>query len=256
MNRPKKSVKAATKAKQSTKAPKSGAASTRDEPGVPKPETKPESSQPAPVPDSTDNAVRDLSDGVAGLFTAALDVAVAVARTFERATAPNNAPPHVRDDASRLEQVVGFSVATLTNVIRVAVAGATSGVGSRKPAAPAQPAAAAESAASEQGAPAPRLRRGATLRIPLVVENQGDQDLVISGIQCSELTVASPGEGLPLEKSAFRFQPASLTLQPKDFEKLTVFVTAGPYAATGTYTATLAAAEGGFAAQLTFELVE
>jgi len=88
----------------------------------------------------------------------------------------------------------------------------------------------------------PVVQRGGTLRIPLSIENPANEPMQHLNFLCLEMRGGSPGQGVPLPVSAVRFQPESLTIEPRDFEKLTVFIDTGFDTLPGKYEAVLGSA--------------
>lgn len=226
-------------------------------------ETKPPEG--APPDAAADALVRGMSEVIA----AALGVGASVARATAEATAGSRgveSPPGDRP----LEAIVHYGMATVSNVL--GLVGSAAGLGVRGAAAAAGAAsdmarsaagvatggpgsASAASASTNHGVGLPRVRAGHTLRVPLSIENPGAERM--SGVtpSCTSLG-GGTGVGRRLDASAVRFQPSTLEIAPRDFEKLTVFVDAPADAAPGRYDAVIALGGGGGETRLAFEVTD
>ncbi|HET9051823.1 MAG TPA: hypothetical protein VFO60_08970 [Candidatus Dormibacteraeota bacterium] len=205
--------------------------------------------------------VDELAAGVADVLRAAVGVGTAVARTVARTAGAAGAVPRA-DDAAQLGALVQSSLAAAGSVARVVVYGI--GVAARAVAASPPDGAApgsrrtgdgAASAASSEPAPlptAPEVHAGSTLRVPLSVENPDEQPLALE-MRCSgavRLDGAPEGTPVPALAQAVRFDPATLTVAPRDFEKVTVFVDVPVGAAAGPHRIAITDAAGSFSATL------
>lgn len=78
-----------------------------------------------------------------------------------------------------------------------------------------------------------------------------------AAVHCSGVTAADGGQGsgVALTPSAVRLSPAALDIQPRDFEKLTVFIDTGRDTRIGDYRAVLQMGEDGVETVIDFEVV-
>jgi hypothetical protein len=103
----------------------------------------------------------------------------------------------------------------------------------------------------------PRVRAGSTLRVPLSIENPGAERMDDMRFACLALARAPgsvPAKGAPLGIDDVRFQPLPLSVGPRDFEKLTVFVDTRPDTAPGRYDLTIGLPGGAFQMTIPFEV--
>ena len=87
----------------------------------------------------------------------------------------------------------------------------------------------------------PRVQAGSTLRVPLSVENPGEQPMRALSPQVRSVRRASgiDASGVIAPESV-RFEPAQFDVAPRDFEKLTVFVPVPDETPPGDYQVVLA----------------
>lgn len=206
---------------------------------------------PEPVADSD-----PLTRRVEGLVEAGLAVGASVARGLARATGSDAPKP----SAAPLDDIVTFGSAAALNLLRrvTAISRTAGGAGVKA----ARGAAAATAGTAPGGAgrdelAVPRIAPGSTLRLPLLVENtshaqMGPIDFAasVSRIDCPDQPSACsclPGE-------AVTFFPPTLTVGPKDFEKLTVRVATDPTTPSGDYVARVQGGDGWFNTTIVFAL--
>lgn len=104
------------------------------------------------------------------------------------------------------------------------------------------------SRSAEEPALLPRVHVGATLRLPLVVENTSD-----SASESIAFSADVLGEGgSPVDGVAVDFSPASLSVGPHDFEKLTVRIAVPLSAAPGPCRALIVGGDGWFVTEVPF----
>lgn len=190
--------------------------------------------------------------GVANVVNSALDVGAALARSVAQATAGSQRVPEPAPNSSAIDEVLYYGRVTLGNVIRVVLPGA--GSAAAEPAQPAN-ASAARTPDGPRVGDMPRVHAGATLRVPLSIENPGAEPMSDMRFACLALARApgsAPVTGKPLGTDDVRFQPLPLSVGPKDFEKLTVFVDTRPDTAPGRYDMTIGLPGGAF--QMTIPL--
>jgi hypothetical protein len=173
-----------------------------------------------------------VTGSVAEVVNAIMGVGASITRSVAQATAGNATILPPQPGAGPLQEMVHYSVASVTNIVRLVAsgAGAVAQVG--------QDVGAAAAAAAKAARPPahPTLDRGATLRMPLSIENQGDQPMTGLVFECLDIRGEHLGAGEPLRASQVRFDPLELTVAPHDFEKLTLYVATGPQTALGKYT--------------------
>jgi hypothetical protein len=93
------------------------------------------------------------------------------------------------------------------------------------------------------------------LRIPLSIENPSAEPMAGLSFTCLEISGGDATSGLPLTRQDVRFEPASLSVAPRDFEKLTIFVDVPEGAATGLYRARIGLAAGGYETSFAFRVI-
>lgn len=216
----------------------------------------------APGPVSRDDAAEALVRGMSDVLGAALGVGASVARAVAQATAGSKGVEPPRSDRS-LEAMVHYSLATVTNVLGIVTGAAGLGVraaptgSGAADAAGARPATSARNAGETAGAdaaPLPTVRAGHALRVPLSIQNPGAEPMRGIAPVCLALEARGLGAGRPLGAAALRFQPASLDVAPRDFEKLTVFVDTEPDTAPGRYEAVIGLGAPGVETRLAFQV--
>jgi hypothetical protein len=208
--------------------------------------------------------VEDLVAGVAGVLTASLGVGAALARTVAKATAADGQAPHPAEHAGPLQELIFYSFSALGNVVGLVGSSVGDAVRLRPTSAASAPGVGVEpapSVAPASGVSAvagglPRVRQGATLRVPLSIENRGDAPMEGLTFSCVSVSGRAAGPGEPLGAEALRFEPESFSVAPRDFEKLTVFVDVAPDTAPGRYEAQIIMGQVGFETTLRFDVVE
>jgi hypothetical protein len=183
---------------------------------------------PAEAPD-----IETLAADVASIIGSTLNVVTGLARTTaelsarERLLEPPNAhtPP--------LNAIIHYGLITVVNIAGLVTSAARDSGESVKPPPTGRPATTAQ-----QGLPT--LRPGATLRMPLSVENRGDEAMTEVVPHVVELQYTGPDAATALDASAVRFEPERLTIEAHDFEKVKVIVMAAQNSAPGHYTLTIA----------------
>lgn len=195
---------------------------------------------------TANDTAQELAASVAGVIDAALGVGVSLARVVAQATAPGKPIDTPPASTPPIQAMVQYGVTALGNVASAVVAGADglrkAGVGVAGMAASGASAAgagkAARTAAAKSGGP--RVQPGATLRVPLSVENPGERPM--RGLSPRVRAVRRNGEDalalLPAE--TIKFSPGLFDVAPRDFEKLTVLVPVPADAPEGAYEIILA----------------
>jgi hypothetical protein len=177
------------------------------------------------------NAESDFVGNAVALLNAALGFSAAFTKMAAVATAGGQKVPKPRDDAPPISVLIHYSLAVVTNVLTLVVE-PLKGAG-----------AGADVAASpRRGASAtrPSVPRGATLRIPLSIENPSTTPM--NGLVPLVLAIQRNGQdaSADLPFSALSFKPATLDIAPQDFEKLTVAIAVPETTPAGSYELTLA----------------
>jgi hypothetical protein len=197
-----------------------------------------------------DRGPRDdgVTNGVSRVVDATLDLATAVAKTFAETAAGGKpvAPPE--GGAGPVAAILHYGIVGAASAIELVL----STVGrSADTAAPPPPGGASAARPVEQ----PSVRRGSVLRVPLSIENPGTERMEGLTFTCLAMTGRPSGPGRPLERRHARVEPERLTVGPRDFEKLTVFVDTPPDTAPGDYEATIGLAGGGAEMRVRFAVV-
>lgn len=183
------------------------------------------------------------------MVNAALEIGSSVAKVFAQATSldkPLQDPPA---DDNPVSKMVYYGTTTIGNVVRMVfsgLSGSDSGGGT-------QPG----GNGTNQGTPEnamPSVGRGSTLRMPLSIENRGNEPMEGMVFFCLSMKGNTTGPGTPLNEAAVRFQPARLDVPPNDFEKLTIFIDTAHETAPGTYEAMIALGPGIFENRIVFEV--
>ena len=185
----------------------------------------------------------DIATGVANVIDAALGVGVALARVAAEATALGRPVEPVPPGTPALSAIVRYGVTAAGNLASALVSGAQG----LKPgvSASARPAGSGSSASSSSAGPktnaaaaragGPRVARGATLRVPLSVENPSER--AMNGLTPRWRATRAGGADVSalVDAGCVRFSPAAFDVAPHDFEKLTVTVAVPAEAAPGDY---------------------
>jgi len=171
-----------------------------------------------------------LLKGVGRLIGTATEIGAAVAGAVDRATAGGRELPPAPAGETPVGAIIRHGVSAATNVVRHIVAAAQG-----------QPAGGAVSAGGPPPPAGPRVRQGGELRVPLSIENPGQARMTgLAPAVAAWLRdgVASPAAG------AVRFVPERLDVEPRDFEKLTVFVDVDEDTPPGSYRLDIALGQG------------
>lgn len=197
-----------------------------------------------PQPSSSES----LASGITGVVNAALSVGAALARTAAAATAPGAvASTPAASTEAPLKEIVHYSVEAAANFVRLIVRSAN-------PSASAQTA--TQTASSAPPGPAhPTVHAGSVLRIPLSIQNPTEVEMAAMTFCCGSLIYQGSESGEPLTAQSFVFQPNPLTIAPRDFEKITIFITTAEATAPGVYLAHIMVQGGTFESPLTFEVL-
>ena len=218
---------------------------------------KPDNESESQVRNETDNVIQGVSDVVNAFF----DVGASLARTVAEATASKKPVPAPSPNAAPLNAIVHYSLITVGNVFNVFAAGlknkpqATTGATSSKTTNGSAAQTTSDLHAVRPETSLPVVQRGGTLRIPLSIENPGKEPMQQMRFLCLGMQGGMPGVGVPLAISAVRFQPETLTVEARDFEKLTVFIDTGFDTSPGRYKALLGLGGGSFELSVEFEVL-
>jgi len=218
--------------------------------------------------------------GVMEVVNAALAVGATIAKSIAQETSGGKPVSRPSSEDSALNEMIHYGVAAVTQVVGLVVSGAgvvsqtvqpsapstnpspstSSPVparaeadqfrqGDRPPAPPPSPTPRATSASL------PTVHQGATLRMPLSIENPGNEPMTDMTFVCRSLTGEVGGSGTLLEVGAVRFQPETLAIAAKDFEKLTVFIETQAETAVGHYQAVIGIGPNQFETLLQFQVI-
>lgn len=181
---------------------------------------------------------QDLVAGVNEVMNAALNVGASLARVVAEATSAGRPLSTPAASAGPLNAIVHYGIATVTNVAGMVL----KSVGGLKMGAASRPSTPAPDSATATAAPAafPRVHQGATLRIPLSIENPGEHPMSNIAFQCSKMTYLGRATGPALQTGSVRLQPQRLDILPRDFEKLTLFIDTQADTTPGRYRAGIA----------------
>jgi hypothetical protein len=208
-------------------------------------ETQREKTQAAAEEPSLGRAAEELTRGVTELVGAVFGVGAAVAKSVAQATAPGKPLPPPPAPQGALGEMVHYGLLAATNLVRLTVSGAQAArAGAKTEAAQAAP----------EGA-RPAVSQGATLRIPLSIENPGPEPMQHLQFRALRVETVQVGEGARLGVSNVRLEPAVLSVAARDFEKLTVYVYTLPQTAPGIYRAVIGTADGGLETAVEFEVI-
>jgi hypothetical protein len=186
-----------------------------------------------------------LATSMAGVVDAALEVGVSLARVVAQATAPGRPVEAPAANTSPIEAIVRYGVTAMGNV---ASAAWSSTDGLRKAGSSVLRSAGSKAASATKTAPSarsaassgPRVQPGATLRVPLSVENPGDTPMRELSPRVRAIRRAGADATSIIVPESVRFTPGLFDVAPRDFEKLTVYVPVPPDAPEGAYEVILA----------------
>jgi hypothetical protein len=185
-----------------------------------------------------DTSTDTLASGISEVVNAAFGVGAAVAKTVAQATAPGQSVPPGKPGEGPFADMIHYGVAAASNFTRLITRGLPANV-----------------AATEPGATHPRVHAGATLRIPLSIENPSAVAMPDLTFRCAEIRYEGNAAAPLLTASQIEFKPPTLSVAPLDFEKLTVFIQTTEATATGAYVAKITVVEGSFECLLRFEVI-
>jgi hypothetical protein len=189
----------------------------------------------------------DTRERLVGSFTevveALLGIGVSLTRTAADLTARGRPVPPPEAPKGPVAELLHYGVLTVRNVLGLVFSvsessGGTASVGEAAPKQPTQPV----------------VQRGEVLRIPLAVENPHDRPMLELAFRCLDIGATELGEGVPVDGRAFRFEPATLTVMPHDFEKLTMYIATAAETAPGRYRASIGVEGGEIELAVQFEV--
>ena len=217
-------------------------------PGSTHTQTKSTESQPRPE-ERARRGAEDVVDGVTEVVNASLELVSEIARRSAEATTPRDKRLEpCPADAAPLNAAVRYTVATITNVIEMMGSAIRDAAGGTR---------SATRPGGVAGPPTrPTVKRGATLRMPLSIENPSATDAEELAFVPLELRFRGTGPGASLPQDSMRFEPEVLKVAPRDFEKLTVFVDVPKNAALGRHEARIGLAGGDFETSIRFDVVD
>jgi len=166
----------------------------------------------------------DLGQSLAGVVDAVLGVGASLARVVAEATSPDGVVEPLPPSTPAFQAIVRYGVTAMGNVASALISGGerlrtgtSAATGTGAAATPAAP------AASRAGGP--RVQPGATLRVPLSVENPGERPMngLSPRVRALRGSGGADASGL-MASETIRFAPGVFDVAPRDFEKLTVFV--------------------------------
>lgn len=183
------------------------------------------------MPDQSEQQSTDVATGVANVIDAALGVGVSLARALAEATAFGRAVEPVPSGTPPISAIVRYGVAAASNLASALMSGAQElkpTIGTMKPTA------ASGGTAGRRGA-GPRVAPGATLRVPMSVENPSDQPMRDLQPRLRAVRRGSADASAVIGADCIRFGPERFDVAPHDFEKLTVTVSVPPDVPAGDY---------------------
>lgn len=182
-----------------------------------------------------------LGDIVSLVVGSATGLAQSVVQSYSRSA------PSTEGARLLLADLVDVGMTTAGSVAKVVAAGLR---GDSMPTAPSGagsfPATPSEAEAS------PRVHAGATLRLPLVIENTAEEASPEVGFTGE---VAGP-DGQPVDGAGISFSPDTLVVAAHDFEKLTVRIRVPEDAEPGMYRGRIVGGDGWFATEVRYEVME
>ena len=161
---------------------------------------------------SQDRGEPKLREAAAQLMDSALKLSASVAQTV--AEAATGKPQENKPGDTHLQAIVRHGTTAAGSLLSTVISAAHSTNG--------------EAPTPTQPAPALSVAPGETLRIPLSVDNPGED--AMTGIEPRLIETSDP---LPF---VVKFSPETLMIEPKDFEKLNVLIDVPKKAQTGRYT--------------------
>jgi ribosomal protein S11 len=194
----------------------------------------------------------DIGRSLGAVVGAVLDVGVSLSRVLAQATAVNGTVEPLPPATPPLQAIVRYGVTAMGNVVSAIAtggqvlrkaAGATAAAAEAAAQVVASPLATVGAAAAAGARGGPRVHAGATLRVPLSVENTGERPM--QGLEPRVRALGHAGRDgadasgvIPV--GGVRFAPERFDVAPRDFEKLTVFIAVPDDTPAGKYELVLA----------------
>jgi hypothetical protein len=208
------------------------------------------------------NGNPDVRGDVGQVVNAVLGLAGQVARLAAEATAPPQRAVVAADPAAAPANVViHYGVAAVSNIVGMVSSAVRDGAGlagpGGAPAAPNQTNAPPADSAQTNAATArgPVVRAGELLRIPMSIENPDLQAMERLEFTALAVDHRDAAAGETLSTRSLRFEPPTMTIAARDFEKLTVLVDTQPDTAPGAYEATVGLGDSRPAVTIRFVVV-
>ncbi|MGH2537022.1 MAG: hypothetical protein ACRDHL_06490 [Candidatus Promineifilaceae bacterium] len=177
-----------------------------------------------------------LQRGVTEVISMSLALAGSLARLAAEATAGGRPLAKAPDSSNPLNAIAHYSIASVVNVVNAVAQGISD--------------------ARSDGPPQlPTVRSGASLRLPMSIQNPGPEPLVELAFVCLGVRGGGSGAGRPLDETSVRFEPQALSIEPLDFEKLTVFIDVPPDTSPGRYEVSVGLASGDFESAIALQVV-
>lgn len=215
----------------------------------------------APGIDAAARAVdEELVPRVAEMLDAVIGVGAALARSAAQATTSSTLPPVSQAPLQDIVRFGATAVGNLGGLVMDAARGGRRVVAARTPGA----------TPGTAGVQLPRVTRGSTLRVPLLVENTGhaptpEVAFTVAGVEQVDLMAPADaradnhddvvGGGHGLLAADVTFSPAVLVIGPRDFEKLTVRITTSLDTEPGRYRVTVDGADGWFSTDIELDVI-
>ncbi len=196
----------------------------------------------------------EIASGIFQIMNTAMKMGANITKGAAEITAAGEPvqPPKGTEDP--INSMLHYGAATVGNVIRL-VLPKPQGEAPGAPASPVSQGATSPSAPPQPQQNTPTVRPGSTLRIPLMIENPHAQPQVDQVFQCLSIVTETLADGDPLRLDHVRLEPPVLTVEPNDFEKLTVFVDVPENAAPGLYEVIIGHEVGDFQMRLPVNIV-
>ena len=183
------------------------------------------------------------------VVNAAMEIGVTLTRAADNVTARGEDVHPPPPDRGPIPNILHYGLATVTNLVRIVLpinASPHTGAMNSRP------------VSQPMNAPmttTPRVHRGSVLRIPLAIENPGPE--AMQDLRFTFLHARRSGgqDARTLERDVVRFEPSSLTVQPNDFEKLTVYVSPDTDTAQGLHVLTIGVLDSDFQVTVNVEVV-
>lgn len=200
-----------------------------------------------------------LARGLADVIQAGLAAGTALARVTAEATAGGRPVGEPRQSDNALNALVHYSIASVVNVVDAIVQGvqdarvdAATGAGAASRRYPGDGTGGEQQSAASQ---LPAVHAGASLRLPLSIQNPGTEAMETLIFRCLELRSADNGAAAVIGPEQLRFEPQTLTIAPLDFEKLTVFIDVPTEAPAGYYEAIIGTTSGAMRSTIGFNVL-